>query len=100
MMTFDDSQPMVLTHGDLSLHNIIMGNDGKMWLVDWEFSGFYLPWFEYIATMSAAENDNERYTAVACWWRHIPWVTGAWMKEKSIITHERHTLTWIKRLTS
>jgi hypothetical protein len=95
-LDFDDSQPMVLTHGDLSLRNIMLGHDGKIWLVDWGFSGFYPPWFEYIAAMSAAEND--KYMGLVSWWRHIPLVTGAWLKEKAMLgVSERLTQSWIDR---
>ncbi|KAH9971786.1 hypothetical protein BJV77DRAFT_958133, partial [Russula vinacea] len=39
---FDDSRPLVFTHGDLSMRNIIFGTDGRIWLVDWALSGFTL----------------------------------------------------------
>ncbi|KAF9073046.1 kinase-like domain-containing protein, partial [Rhodocollybia butyracea] len=45
----DYTQPLVLTHGDLSMRNMIVGDDGKLWLVNWEWSAFYPPCFEYIA---------------------------------------------------
>ena len=32
---FDDSKPLVFIHGDLSMRNIILGRDGKVWLIDW-----------------------------------------------------------------
>lgn len=78
---FDMSDPLVLTHGDLSMRNILVGRDGKLWVVDWEWSGFYPQWFEYIAAMSAANNDD----APRSWWNHIPVVTGAWVKEKNML---------------
>jgi hypothetical protein len=80
---FDDSchsQPLVLTHNDLSMRNIIVGHDGKLWLVDWGWSGFYPPFCEYIATKSAAYNDD----APRSWWKYIPLVAGAWLKEENI----------------
>ena len=45
---FDDSQPLVLTHCDLNMRNILIGDDGKVYLLDWALSGFYPPWFEYV----------------------------------------------------
>ncbi|KIM78178.1 hypothetical protein PILCRDRAFT_824646 [Piloderma croceum F 1598] len=80
---FDDSynsQPLVLTHNDLSMRNIVVGHDGKLWLVDWGWSGFYPPFCEYIATKSAAYNDK----APKSWWKYIPLITGAWPKEEMI----------------
>ena len=32
---FDNSEPLVLTHRDLNLRNIIVGEDGLLWIVDW-----------------------------------------------------------------
>jgi len=31
---FDDSEPLVLTHQDLTLRNIILGDDGRLWIID------------------------------------------------------------------
>ncbi|KAI0074919.1 kinase-like protein [Panus rudis PR-1116 ss-1] len=44
---FDSSMPLVLTHLDLHTTNIIIGDDGRVWLIDWEYAGFYPQWFEY-----------------------------------------------------
>ena len=44
---FDSSLPLVLTHLDIHPNNIIIGDDGRVWLIDWEFAGFYPQWFEY-----------------------------------------------------
>ena len=56
---FDDSRPLVFTHGNLSMRNVILGTDGRIWLVDWAMSGFYPWWFEYISTVYAAERDRD-----------------------------------------
>ncbi|TFK57712.1 kinase-like protein, partial [Heliocybe sulcata] len=44
----DDTVPLVLTHNDLRPGNIIVGRDGKIWLIDWDQAGFYPPWQEYL----------------------------------------------------
>jgi Phosphotransferase enzyme family len=75
------SQPLVLTHMDLTMCNIVVGPDWKVWLVDWEWSGFYPPWFEYIAMISATVNDN----GPASWQECIPEVAGDWSKEKIML---------------
>lgn len=47
-LTFDDSFPLVLIHGDLHMQNIILSkSDGKLYLLDWGFSGAYPEWLEY-----------------------------------------------------
>ena len=52
-MTFDSSLPLVLTHLDIHPNNIIIGDDGRVWLIDWEFAGFYPQWFEYTSMRDA-----------------------------------------------
>ncbi|KAG6871918.1 hypothetical protein C0995_014885 [Termitomyces sp. Mi166 len=32
---FDDAEPLVLTHQDLNLRNVILGEDGRLWMIDW-----------------------------------------------------------------
>ncbi|KIM78722.1 hypothetical protein PILCRDRAFT_824158 [Piloderma croceum F 1598] len=76
-----DSQPLVLTHNDLSMRNIIVDRDGKLWLVDWEWSGFYPPFCEYIATKNAAFNDR----APRSWCNYIPLITGIWLNEERMV---------------
>ncbi|KAF9073051.1 hypothetical protein BDP27DRAFT_1417513 [Rhodocollybia butyracea] len=78
----DDSQPLVLTHGHIRLRNVIVGDDGKLWLTGWPWAAFYPPYFEYIATMSAADADEADHS----WIKHIPIVTnGAYRKELEYI---------------
>ncbi|KAI0350835.1 kinase-like protein [Trametes cingulata] len=43
---FDDSEPLVFTHGDLYLRNMILGEDGRLWLIDFGCAGVYPRWFE------------------------------------------------------
>lgn len=46
-VSFDFSLPLVLTHLDLHPQNIILDTNHRLWIIDWEFSGFYPQWFEY-----------------------------------------------------
>ncbi|CDO71458.1 hypothetical protein BN946_scf184909.g52 [Trametes cinnabarina] len=39
---FDDSEPLVLCLQDLNLRNITVGEGGRLWLIDWGWSGYYL----------------------------------------------------------
>lgn len=32
---------LVLCHQDLNMRNIIVGDDGRLWQVDWTWAGFY-----------------------------------------------------------
>jgi aminoglycoside phosphotransferase (APT) family kinase protein len=41
---FPDPEPFVLTHGDLTLGNIIVKDDKITTIIDWEHAGYY-PWW-------------------------------------------------------
>jgi aminoglycoside phosphotransferase (APT) family kinase protein len=73
---FDDTKPLVFTHGDLSMRNIIYGRDGRIWLVDLGRSGFYPRWFEYVSMVYASEND----VAPDSWNRLIPFIADPFFK--------------------
>lgn len=49
---FDDTMPLVLIHGDISMRNVRLDKDGNVWLIDWGFSGAYPQWFEYSGMMA------------------------------------------------
>ncbi|KAJ3556326.1 hypothetical protein NP233_g12007 [Leucocoprinus birnbaumii] len=38
---FDISEPLVIVHGDFTPRNMILGDDGWLWLIDWGYSGYY-----------------------------------------------------------
>lgn len=70
---FDDSHPLVLIHGDIARHNVRLGSDGTVWLMDWGLSGFYPPWFEY-AGMAAYGKNHQEYSE--SWLSLGPYITG------------------------
>ena len=43
LTTFDNSQPLVFCNQYLDPDNFIVGDDGRLWLVDWPFAGFIPP---------------------------------------------------------
>ncbi|KAK0465688.1 hypothetical protein IW261DRAFT_1346994, partial [Armillaria novae-zelandiae] len=45
---FDDSRPLVFTHQDLHMRNLMLGKDGQLWMIDWADAGFYPEWFEVL----------------------------------------------------
>ncbi|KAH7931321.1 kinase-like protein [Leucogyrophana mollusca] len=57
-LTFDASFPLVLTHADISLGNVVLGKDGKVWLIDWERCGAYPQWFEYSGIKAYEDHSN------------------------------------------
>ncbi|KAJ6457151.1 kinase-like domain-containing protein [Mycena vitilis] len=72
---FDDSMPLVLTHGDISLTNVRLGRDGTVWLIDWGFSGVYPEWFEYAGMMAYDEAHRPGLTP-HLWLRLVPFIAG------------------------
>ncbi|KAL4254181.1 hypothetical protein ABKN59_004541 [Abortiporus biennis] len=72
--SFNTSSPLVFTHQDLCLRNIMIGDDAKIYILDWEWAGFYPEWFEY-AGMKRREDREPRL------WRWcIPWMAGFYEK--------------------
>ncbi|KAH8915126.1 kinase-like protein [Atractiella rhizophila] len=50
--TFPDDAKVVLSHGDLSPHNILVDGDGNVvGVIDWENFGFWPEWWEYQRAM-------------------------------------------------
>jgi aminoglycoside phosphotransferase (APT) family kinase protein len=46
---FADSEPVVFTHQDLHLRNFILGEDGQIWMIDFDRAGLWPEWFEFVA---------------------------------------------------
>jgi len=50
---------LVFTHNDLNMRNLLLDDQHVLWVVDWGFSGFYPPWFEYLGMRYAAQKDED-----------------------------------------
>lgn len=68
----EDPGALVFTHNDLNMRNIILGKDGKVWLIDWDFSGYYPKYFEYLSMLFATEvpDADESFAP------YVPFVTN------------------------
>ncbi|KAI0366744.1 hypothetical protein BV20DRAFT_1025768 [Pilatotrama ljubarskyi] len=86
---FDDSEPLVLTHQDLKLRNIMMDRNGRIWLVDWTWAGYYPPWFEYATMTIQNERPVVSGTEDKFWQALIPFVCG---------TRYVRQLKWLTRM--
>ncbi|GLB39129.1 putative phosphotransferase enzyme family protein [Lyophyllum shimeji] len=75
-LRFDDSMPLVLTHGDISVYNVRLGVDGKVWLFDWQLAGAYPQWFEY-ASIMAYNNDR----SLSGWLSFAPLIAGEYQSQ-------------------
>lgn len=50
---------LVFTHNDLNMRNILLDDNGHLWIVDWGWAGFFPPGFEYLGMRFAAQKDKE-----------------------------------------
>ncbi|KAI9065494.1 kinase-like protein, partial [Trametes sanguinea] len=89
---FDDSQPLVLTHGDLNLRNILVGEDGRPWLIDWGEAGFYPPWFELVTTRLQQYQGVDPGDWV--WELMIPFICDPYYKQELWYMHTRRGLNY------
>ena len=44
----EDIKDLVMCHMDVHLHNLMVDDSGKLWLIDWDCAGFYPEFFEYV----------------------------------------------------
>ncbi|KIJ62299.1 hypothetical protein HYDPIDRAFT_94594 [Hydnomerulius pinastri MD-312] len=80
----DDSwNTLFLTHGDISLTNVRVGEDGKIWLLDWGFSGAYSIFFEYAGIMRWDDADSS-------WLKLASDVVGSCKQHFDVLS----TVTW------
>jgi len=79
---FDNSEPLVLTHQDLNLRNIIVGEDGRLWVVDWAWAGYYPPWFEYVAMGRQNEDEMISGTNDKFWKAMVPFICGPYFRQE------------------
>ena len=57
----------VFTHQDLAPRNIMVDNQNKIWLIDWQRAGFYPLYFEYVG-MQNFYRDSWSMMAKLRWW--------------------------------
>lgn len=51
---FTTDHPLVFTHQDIAPRNLILDEEGTLWMIDWAWAGWYPAYFEYAAVKSAA----------------------------------------------
>ncbi|KAH8696947.1 hypothetical protein GQ44DRAFT_633693 [Phaeosphaeriaceae sp. PMI808] len=57
----DYLRPLVMCHLDVHTHNIIIDDQGRLWLLDWELAGAYPHYFEEL--FMSNDQDNPDFTA-------------------------------------
>ena len=78
---FDNAEPLVMSHGDLNMRNILLERDpisgqylNKVWLIDWDFAGFYPPAFEYSFMLGVQGLPQS-------WVNYVPLVAGPYQRQ-------------------
>ncbi|KAH0582036.1 hypothetical protein H2248_011694 [Termitomyces sp. 'cryptogamus'] len=79
---FDDSEPLVLTHQDLNLRNMIIDKDGRLWIIDWAWAGYYPVWFEYTTMQFQNKMEHISGTNDLFWKQLIPFICGPYFKQE------------------
>lgn len=69
----EDTGPLVFTHHDLNMRNVILGKDGRIWLIDWDYSGYYPRYFEYLSMYVPAR--SARAHSEPSFWSYCPFIT-------------------------
>lgn len=74
----------VFTHGDLNTTNIILGNDGVLWLVDWGSAGFYPASIEALAMKFVDGDGGPGDRMPASWASYRRFIVGHVSKSESL----------------
>ncbi|KAI0665847.1 hypothetical protein C8Q78DRAFT_995345 [Trametes maxima] len=74
---FDNPELLILTHQDINLQNIIVDKEGCLWLIDWAWVGYYLVWFEYLATRAQSKDPVISGTNDKLWKSMVPFICQA-----------------------
>jgi aminoglycoside phosphotransferase (APT) family kinase protein len=93
---FDDSVQLVLTHQNLNPRNLIVGDDGRLWVVDWAWAGFYPRWFEFIDMTRQAQNEELLTTKKEPMWDAlVPFICDPCFKQEKWLEETSIALSWI-----
>lgn len=58
------AKPYTFTHGDLSTRNIIVEDGRLTGIIDWEGSGFFPAWWEFVAAGISQDDDDGSWKAL------------------------------------
>ncbi|RDA90653.1 hypothetical protein CP533_6817 [Ophiocordyceps camponoti-saundersi (nom. inval.)] len=58
------AKPYTFTHGDLATRNIMVSNGKVTGIIDWENSGFFPVWWEFVAARISHDDDDRAWKAL------------------------------------
>ncbi|KAG8411156.1 hypothetical protein J3459_016601 [Metarhizium acridum] len=79
--TFSGERPFVFTHHDLSPRNIMLDPSGQLWLIDWDYAGFYPEFFEYAGMHNFIPTGWDKFSLLR--WRLLAWIAGGLYDKKA-----------------
>lgn len=71
-------EPLFFTHQDINMRNVILDQNNLVWLIDWDWSGFYPRYFEFTSMKMAAEYVYTRPTPLS-WRRCVPFIADPYL---------------------
>lgn len=84
--SFDNTGPLVLTHQYIAMRNIMVWDDGRLWLIDWGWAEFYPPWFKFVA-MRLQSQPSLTNKSDPLWDLLIPFVCGPYYRQEACLTN-------------
>ncbi|GAW20350.1 hypothetical protein ANO14919_098550 [Xylariales sp. No.14919] len=85
------SQPLVFTHHDLAPRNLMLDSAGDLCLIDWDYAGWYPPFFEY-AGMDNFDRPQDWGWMGVFRWKVFTWIAaGFYSKETRCLNIARGT---------
>lgn len=88
-----ESENFVFTHHDLAPRNILVTASGDIWILDWDFAGFYPIHFEY-ASIQNFDLPREWDIWAQLRWYLFTWIAvGHYEKTARVLRHVRSKFT-------
>ncbi|OJD16606.1 hypothetical protein AJ78_03246 [Emergomyces pasteurianus Ep9510] len=85
--------PLVFTHQDLAPRNMIVDERCQLWLLDWDYSGWYPVYFEYASMQNFDVPSNWRWID-RFRWKLFSWITvGLFPKEHRALEQAKMRFT-------
>lgn len=88
-----DDASLVLTHHDLAPRNLLLDNSGKLWVLDWDFAGWYPQFFEYAAIYNFRELHEWSFLCRLRWHLFVLASCGYYMSELRVLTSAQSKFT-------
>ncbi|KAI1753961.1 hypothetical protein F4782DRAFT_545315 [Xylaria castorea] len=81
------SQQLVFTHHDLAPRNLMIDSAGDLYIVDWDFAGWYPPFFEHAGMYNFWPQESWGWIGMLRW-KLFTWIaTGLYSKEKYVLSN-------------